>query len=170
MTVSPRQLTKVINYWAQVRNIPPALIKAIIYQESRFNQKALRYEPHLDDSSYGLMQILSKTARGMGFTGPVALLYDPMINLKYATKFLKDMIVRFKGHLPDALSAYNAGSGNVEAGKRYVNPEYVQSVLKLYAAYSRKDIIKPMFPLPLIIIGLALGITLLLFNRRNQFS
>ena len=168
MPVTPQQITDVINYWARIRNIPAALIKAIIYQESRFNPKALRYEAHINDSSYGLMQILSENDRGMGFTGPAELLYNPMMNLKFATKFLKDLLIRYKGHLPDTLSAYNAGSGNVEAGKPYVNPQYVQSVLKLYAAYSRKDIIKPMFPIPLLIAGLVGGLILLLYNRRKS--
>src|SRR3989338_11551760 len=39
------------------------VVNAIIQIESHGNPKARRYEPHINDTSYGSMQILTQTAR-----------------------------------------------------------------------------------------------------------
>jgi len=62
--------------------------------------------------------------------------FDPEENIDGGTKYLRDLIERFKGDLTLALAAYNAGPKAVE--KRGSVPEitetkqYVRKVLSLY--------------------------------------
>ena len=59
--------------------VPEALIKGIIAKESGFNPKAYKAEPHIGDASRGLMQVLNRTAKALGFVGHVDELYDRTI-------------------------------------------------------------------------------------------
>lgn len=143
--------------------VDPALIKAIIDKESRFNPLALRNEPAIQDASRGLMQILLRTARGEGFTGSPADLLNPEINIEYGTRYLKKCL-RQAGNMAGAASAYNGGyrptlgfgkpatrvltvclardqqtgecirSRTVQPGE-YANQPYVDGVLDSYAKY-----------------------------------
>jgi soluble lytic murein transglycosylase-like protein len=86
------------------------LVKAIIATESQFKPTAYRAEVKIGDASRGLMQILLKTAQGVGFTGAAAELFDPKVNLTYGVKFLSQL-VRSKPDTLSAISAYNNGNG-----------------------------------------------------------
>ncbi|MCP4899812.1 MAG: lytic transglycosylase domain-containing protein [bacterium] len=87
-------------------NVDPLLIKAVIGRESGFNPNAQLKE--VADSSRGLMQILEKTARGIGFSGPVERLFDPQTNITYGTKYLKQMLAS-SPDVESAISRYNGG-------------------------------------------------------------
>lgn len=130
-------------------DVEPALIKAIIGAESEFNVHAFRAEPQINDASFGLMQLLYGTAKGMGFTGSVIQLYDPLTNIRLGTRFLAALIktAAQRGYGVDsAVSAYNAGFSAVRpgdgkrvtnaAGSLFVNQAYVNRVLEL-ATYFR---------------------------------
>ena len=110
---------------AQEAGVPPALVLAIAQHESGgFFPDAHRGEPHLGDSSHGLMQLLLATARGSGFSGPVGAwtqatrsgtgLYDPATNLRYGAKHLRGLLNATNGDVERAVSAYNAGLGNAK--------------------------------------------------------
>lgn len=88
--------------------VPPAIVKAVMGAESAFNPNAVRGEPQLGDASYGLMQLLERTAKSMGYTGPVTGLTHPMTSVYYGTKLLADLYSKLK-NWPDAISAYNGG-------------------------------------------------------------
>lgn len=96
--------------------VDPALIKAVITKESTWNPTAYRAEPQLNppDASRGLMQILYRTAQGMGYRGTPDGLYDPTVNIDLGTRYLADQLNRF-GY-PLGVAAYNAGPGNVARG------------------------------------------------------
>lgn len=87
------------------------LVKAIIAVESAFNPKAYRVEVKISDASRGLMQILLRTARGVGFTGDPAELFDPKTNITYGVKFLSNLVRSKNGDMLAAISAYNNGNG-----------------------------------------------------------
>lgn len=89
-------------------NVPYSLVKAVIAAESGFNARAIREEPQISDASRGLMQVLEKTARALGFSGSEETLFDPYTNINLGTKLL----ARERARTDDwdsAISAYNGG-------------------------------------------------------------
>ena len=115
-------------------------VLAIIEIESSFNPDAVRHEPHIGDSSIGLMQVLYSTAKDRGLSGGPAALFDPEINIRYGMRqlmwtwtFLRGRL----GHDPDEamwIGAYNAGVGNAIEG-RWVR-RYVEKWRAARARYS----------------------------------
>jgi soluble lytic murein transglycosylase-like protein len=104
----------VIEQVSRQYGVPATLVKAVIATESQFNPAAYRAEPHLGDGSVGLMQILLRTARGMGYTGPLGDaqtltgLFDPATNIRFGTAYLAQQLDR-AGTPAGAASAYNGG-------------------------------------------------------------
>lgn len=133
-----RDYIQFINKEAAAFNLDPALIAAVIEKESNWDPKAYRYESHLGDASYGLMQTLSGTARGMGFKGTNEGLYDPAVSIHYGSKYLSQQIKAF-GTVDLGLAAYNAGPGNVtkDGGMPASTRTYVAKVKAFYQKYAK---------------------------------
>jgi soluble lytic murein transglycosylase len=132
----------------------PALIKAVIWQESRFKP-----DVHGRAGELGLMQVReaaalewAATEQITGFEHTACL--DPGTNTLVGTWYLKNTLERYKqadNPLPYALAEYNAGRGNVlkwRAGSAMTNSTafinqigfpgtkfYVRSILKRYEYY-----------------------------------
>jgi soluble lytic murein transglycosylase len=90
-----------------------ALVAAVIYEESRFRPRALSRV-----GAMGLMQIQPVTgetiAQRTGGTGfHVSDLYDPDINIRYGSWYLRQLIDKY-GDERLALAAYNAGETTVD--------------------------------------------------------
>jgi len=101
--------------------VPVEVIKAVIAQESGFNPTAYRAEPKIGDASRGLMQVLERTARGLGMTGSTEQLFNPPINIDLGARLLAENIraarpTRGATILEVALSAYNAGFSTERPG------------------------------------------------------
>jgi hypothetical protein len=98
----------------QKYGVPEGLILATIGQESGWNRKALRLEKKIHDASYGLMQILYRTARQLGYKGErgeadkLSGLFDPAVNIDLGTKLLAQNR-HIAGNWSGAISAYNGG-------------------------------------------------------------
>jgi len=115
--------------------VEPAVLAAIIHRESEGMPEALRYEPKKKDYSYGLMQILSETARWLGFNADNDFLFEPEINIHYGAKYLKNRFETF-GTMYDAVSAYNCGTPDHSSGQ-YTNQKYVDFVVNLVPVYRK---------------------------------
>jgi soluble lytic murein transglycosylase-like protein len=90
--------------------VPFTWIKAVIGTESNFSPAAYRYEARINDASYGLMQLLSETARGLGWAGDdPEELFEPSLNIELGTKLLADLRARYGDNFRRVYSAYNSG-------------------------------------------------------------
>lgn len=109
------------------------LIMGAIAQESGWNPYARRDERRADgsvwDSSFGLMQILLGTARGIDPSATAdRLVNDPAYNIQLGSRFLIDQLRRYHGVPQDAIAAYNAGTARKNAEGQYVNSQGSTSV------------------------------------------
>jgi soluble lytic murein transglycosylase len=100
---------------AHARNygIDPALLAAVIYQESKFDAHA-----RSESGAIGLMQLRPATAHGIALrTGGGAFrtsdLENPEINIRYGSWYLRHLFRKY-GDERLVLAAYNAGQGNVD--------------------------------------------------------
>src|SRR3954467_14282207 len=109
----PLKHEDIIRQQSQRKGLDPALVAAVIYQESKF----------ADRTSFagarGLMQITPDTARfiakqsgGIRFT--LEDLGTPQINVAYGTWYLRWLLDRYDGRQALALAAYNAGFVHVD--------------------------------------------------------
>ncbi|MHA1536109.1 MAG: transglycosylase SLT domain-containing protein [Alphaproteobacteria bacterium] len=92
----------------------PALILALIRQESEFNYRARSWA-----GARGLMQLMPRTARRTARNIKARysykdLLKDPQYNMKIGTSHLKELIEEFDGSYVLVMGAYNAGAGAVK--------------------------------------------------------
>ncbi|HEX7830067.1 MAG TPA: lytic transglycosylase domain-containing protein [Thermoanaerobaculia bacterium] len=118
---------------AKKYDVDPALVAAVIEQESRFKPRA---RSHV--GARGLMQLMPRTGRWMGARD----LYDPEQNIDAGVKYIKYLNQRFNGDLKKTIAAYNGGEGNVMR-YRGVPPfretrQYVKKVLKNYDKHTKK--------------------------------
>ncbi|MDX6521131.1 MAG: soluble lytic murein transglycosylase [Gaiellales bacterium] len=115
----PLDYGSVISGNAHLYHLDPALVAAVVYQESHF-------DPHARSAAgaVGLMQLLPDTARGIALrTGgshfdPKTDLLDPDLNVRYGCWYLNHLRQKYSAYSngPElALAAFNAGQGNVDA-------------------------------------------------------
>jgi soluble lytic murein transglycosylase len=99
---------------AEEEGVDPALVAALILQESSFDSGALSRA-----GARGLMQVMPATgrriARDKGKRFRRAALHDPETSLDFGTHYLRQMSERFPGSVEKVLAAYNAGPHRVDA-------------------------------------------------------
>ena len=137
----PLRYEQIVRGHARNYQLDPALLAAVIYQESKFHADAKS-----DSGAIGLMQLQPETARGIAIrTGgsrfKTSDLYDPEINVRYGSWYLRHLLDKY-GDEKTALAAYNAGQRNVDTwraeGKSIQFSEtraYVDRVEKLKEIY-----------------------------------
>jgi soluble lytic murein transglycosylase len=113
----PLAYQQIVRGHARHYRLDPALLAAVIYQESKF-----RPDVRSSSGAVGLMQLLPATAEGIALhTGGTRFrlsdLYDPEINVRYGAWYLHHLLQKY-GDERTALAAYNAGQDNVDRWRR----------------------------------------------------
>ena len=109
----PLRHEDIIRQQAREKGVDAALIAAVIYSESKFN------DAESSAGARGLMQITPDAADTIerlsgATTFKLDDLSDPEINIRYGTFLLKELLERYDGDEAAALAAYNAGPGNAD--------------------------------------------------------
>ncbi len=130
--VGPSSYTPLIREAAQRHGLSESLLKAIIKAESNFNPRAVSKK-----GAKGLMQIMPQNFNALNIRNP----FNPRENIMGGAKYFKQMHTRYKGKLPLALAAYNAGPQAVDKYKN-IPPfpetrDYVEKVMKYYYVYKK---------------------------------
>ena len=121
---NPSAFDHLIEKSAQRHQVPKELIKAVIKVESNFNPRATSPK-----GAMGLMQLMPGTARDLG----VCHAYNPEENIEGGTRYLRELLDRYRGNVPMALAAYNWGPGNLEKGRSL--PRETRNYLELVGRY-----------------------------------
>jgi soluble lytic murein transglycosylase len=124
-------------------HLNPALLAAVIEQESKFDADA-----RSSTGAVGLMQLQPATAKGIALhTGGskfvLSDLDNPEINVRYGAWYLRHLLDRYHDERT-ALAAYNAGQANVDRWRAKREPvqfpetrAYVARVERLKGIYRR---------------------------------
>jgi soluble lytic murein transglycosylase len=134
----PLEYESIIEGHARNYRLDPALLAAVIYRESKFDPQAKS-----GSGAIGLMQLTPETAKGIALrTGgtrfQLADLYDPELNVRYGSWYLRHLLDVYDGDERRALAAYNGGQGNLARGVVFrETQEYVDRVLASRDVYRR---------------------------------
>ncbi len=114
-------------------DLSPALIEALVWQESRWRTGAVS-----PVGARGLAQLMPGTARELGVNP-----HDPLANLEGGARYLREQMDRFDGNVEKALAAYNAGPGRViESGgvpRIRETQHYVAAIMGRLSNHSREQ-------------------------------
>jgi hypothetical protein len=151
VTIEPEELFPAAPQQSAALNVPYAdliraasrkhgveqeLIASVIAAESNFNPRAISRR-----HARGLMQLMPQTARRLA----VGDVFNPAQNIDGGTKYLKELLERYKQDIVLTLAAYNAGPERVEQF-RGVPPyaetmSYVLRVARTLNAHKGKETI-----------------------------
>ena len=104
--MAPAQLQSIVREYAQANAVDPKLVASVIDAESHGDPSAVSRV-----GAQGLMQLMPGTASMYR----VANAFDPYENVDGGTRYLHDLLHRYKGNVRLAVAAYNAGPGAVDA-------------------------------------------------------
>jgi soluble lytic murein transglycosylase-like protein len=129
-TLVPPQYSAAVKYAASLSNVSPNLLASLVWQESRWNARAVSRK-----GAMGLTQLMPGTARDLG-VNPA----DPVQNLVGGARYLRQLLDQFDGNVEKALAAYNAGPARVRsAGGIPAIAEtqaYVASIVRRVSTFS----------------------------------
>src|SRR5215510_10933648 len=123
---SRQEIRRAVTFYAKRYHLDPALLRAVIKTESDFRQHVVSKK-----GAIGLMQLTPDTAA----TLRVANVYDSVENIRGGARQLRHLLNLYRGDLPLALAAYNAGVHRVKGGRVPKIREtrlYVRKVLRYY--------------------------------------
>lgn len=111
--IYPLKYTQEVKKYSEEYGLDELLVYAIMKAESNF-------EPNITSGSgaCGLMQLMESTAKEMadkiGYDfGVKEALYNPEVNIMLGTKYFSELLKQYDDNIYLALTAYNAGIGNV---------------------------------------------------------
>lgn len=151
--IYPLKYKEYIDLYSEEYNIDKYLIYAVIKAESNFNSQAVSSK-----NARGLMQLMNETAKDILKKNNINLendeieekLLEPEFNINLGTKYISMLITKYQ-NTELTLTAYNAGSGNVDnwISQGIINKEgtnienvpyketnnYVRKILRDYEIY-----------------------------------
>jgi soluble lytic murein transglycosylase-like protein len=101
-----QQLQLLVRDAAAQNSVDPKLVSSVIDAESHGDPSAVSRV-----GAQGLMQLMPGTAAEYGVANP----FDPYENVEGGTRYLHDLLKRYRGNVRLAVAAYNAGPGAVDA-------------------------------------------------------
>ncbi|MCL4516030.1 MAG: lytic transglycosylase domain-containing protein [Firmicutes bacterium] len=125
-----QQYAKLIWTSSKETQLDHHLAIAVAKTESDFDSKAVS-----STGARGVMQIMPATGRALG----VQDLLDPAENIPAGMRYLKSLLVKYRGNVELALAAYNAGALRVQDSVPDI-PEtqnYVRRVMATYRGLTR---------------------------------
>lgn len=111
--IYPKDYSEYVYKYAEEYNVDPLLVFAIIKAESNFNPNVIS-----NSEAIGLMQLMDATAEELSNKLNIlyvkkASLYNPELNIQLGTKYFSNLMKEYNNNYMLALTAYNAGIGNV---------------------------------------------------------
>lgn len=110
----PVRLEPLVRETAAEFGLNPPLIAAIIYTESKYDSSAVS-----GAGAMGLMQIMPETGEWIAgkLNRPFSddMLLDPYTNAELGAWYLRFLLDRYGGRVQNAVAAYHAGQGSVDA-------------------------------------------------------
>ncbi|MBR6034083.1 MAG: lytic transglycosylase domain-containing protein [Clostridia bacterium] len=111
--IYPIKYSEYVDKYANEYNLDKLLVYAIIKAESNFDPNIVS-----NSGAIGLMQLMENTAKEIAsqiefneYTKET--LYEPDVNIMLGTKYFSNLVEYYNGNISMALTAYNAGIGNV---------------------------------------------------------
>lgn len=126
-TAERQKIMAIVQRLAPQYGVHPGLAIAVIRAESNFDPQAVSPK-----NAQGLMQLIPETAARFNVKKPL----DPEQNIRGGLAYLRWLLAYFKGDVPLAVAAYNAGEGAVDR-HRGVPPYpetqgYVRRILEVF--------------------------------------
>jgi soluble lytic murein transglycosylase len=150
--IFPSLEIKNLETFARANSLDPVIIMSLMKQESAFNSEAIS-----TSNAFGLMQIITPTARDLDSEIEAENLFDPDRNMSLGARYVKQLMKRFDGEIIYALAGYNAGPGNADKWRALAKEkdnlapdeaieligfkethDYVQNILRNYYWYKRR--------------------------------
>lgn len=126
-TPDARSVERALQRAAVAEGLPAAFVRSVARAESGYNPNAVSPK-----GAVGLMQLMPGTAAVLGVRPTLV-----EQNAEGGAKYLRDLLVRYKGNAVLALAAYNAGPGAVSKygglPPYQETRKYVERVLREYA-------------------------------------
>ena len=122
--------SSIIEMYSEKYGVDPLLAEAVMKRESNINKNAVSLK-----GAVGLMQIMPRTAEEIAVQLGIEnyndeILKDPEINIMFGTYYLSRLMSYYKNNLILALSAYNAGIGNVDNWYAF-NPKVAKNISRI---------------------------------------
>lgn len=112
--IYPTTYSEYVYKYAKEYEVDPILVFAIIKAESNFNPNVVS-----PSNAIGLMQLMEATAEEIARKQEIKFvegetLFNPEQNIMLGTKYFSNLMKEYKNNYLLALTAYNAGIGNVK--------------------------------------------------------
>lgn len=121
-------LTMMFLSLSQIYNLPPGLLKAVCFVESKHDVGAIHYNDG-NANSVGICQLQLPTARVLGFKRSETDLRQVDSNISFAARYLHRQLWRYHRNIPKAIAAYNSGTVKLNSDGTFRNKTYVNKVL-----------------------------------------